>query len=87
MKIFDDLHAFLWMNPTANNCNTYLINGDKRILIDPGHYHLMSHIRDGLSRISLTLEDIDLAVITHAHPDHMEGIKAFSDSSTLIAVG
>ena len=87
MKIFNDLYAFLWMNPTANNCNTYFIDGAKRILIDPGHYHLMHHVQEGLTGISIALEDIDLVIITHAHPDHMEGIKAFSKSSALIAVG
>ena len=86
MEIFNNLHAFLWNNPTANNCNTFLIKGEKKILIDPGHYHLMNHIQEGLSDLSLTLEDIDLVIITHAHPDHIEGIKAFTGSSTLIAV-
>ncbi|MBN1848968.1 MAG: MBL fold metallo-hydrolase [Deltaproteobacteria bacterium] len=86
MKIFDNLHAFLWNNPTANNANTYLINGVKKILIDPGHYHLMNHIRQGLSELSMTLEDIDLVIITHAHSDHIEGIEAFLNTSTLIAV-
>ena len=86
MEIFNNLHAFLWNNPTANNCNTFLIKGEKKILIDPGHYHLMNHIQEGLSDLSLTLEDIDLVIITHAHPDHIEGINAFTGSSTLIAV-
>jgi hydroxyacylglutathione hydrolase len=86
MKIFDGLHAFLWNNPTANNSNTYLIDGEKKILVDPGHYHLMTHIREGLSELSMTLEDINLVIITHAHSDHIEGIEAFSEASTLIAV-
>jgi len=86
MKLLDNLHAFLWNNPSANNANTYLINREKKILIDPGHYHLMNHIRQGLVELSMTFEDIDLVIITHAHSDHIEGIEAFSDTSTLIAV-
>ena len=44
MKILDNLHLFPWSSMTANNCNTYFINGSKRILVDPGHYHLFDHV-------------------------------------------
>jgi glyoxylase-like metal-dependent hydrolase (beta-lactamase superfamily II) len=86
MRIFDNLQAFLWLNPTANNCNAYLIEGEKKILVDPGHYHLFSHVKDGLASLSLSPQDIDLVIITHGHPDHMEAIKIFADTSTMIAV-
>lgn len=86
MEIIEGLYAFLWSNPTANNCNTYFVDGEKRILIDPGHYHLLSHVREKLSRLSLSLKDMDLVVITHVHPDHVEGIRAFADTNTLIAI-
>ena len=86
MKIRDHLHAFPWLNPTANNCNTYLIEGEKRILVDPGHHHLFAHVREGLSELSLTPLDIDVVIITHGHPDHMEGVKIFAKTATLIAI-
>jgi hydroxyacylglutathione hydrolase len=86
MEIFDNLHAFLWLDPTANNCNAFLIDGDKKILLDPGHYHLFGHVRDDLSKLSLSPKDIDLVIITHGHPDHMEGVKLFAETSTLIAL-
>ena len=86
MKIFNNLHAFLWNNPTANNCNAFLINGEKKILVDPGHYHLFDHVRDGLSRLSLSPRDIDILIITHGHPDHMESIKVFTDLPAMIAI-
>jgi hydroxyacylglutathione hydrolase len=86
MRVLDNLHAFIWFNPTANNCNTYLIDDEKRILVDPGHYHLFTHVQEGLSDLSITLEDIDLVIITHAHPDHLEGIKIFAGTSAQIAV-
>ena len=86
MEIFDNLHAFLWLDPTANNCNAFLIDGDKKILVDPGHYHLFGHVRDDLSKLSLSPEDIDLVIITHGHPDHMEGVKLFVETSTSIAL-
>lgn len=84
MKILDELHAFIWSNPTANNCNSFLINGTKKILVDPGHYHLFSHVTDELARVSLSVEDIDFVIITHAHPDHTEALRVFTDTSALI---
>ena len=86
MKILDDLHAFLWLNPTANNCNAYFIDGERRILVDPGHYHLFSHVRDNLSGLSLSPREIDIVIITHGHPDHMEAVRAFVDTIALIAI-
>ncbi len=86
MKIFDGLHFFPWNNASANNCNTCLIEGSKRILVDPGHYHLFNHIKDGLEHLSLTLRDIDVVIITHGHPDHIEGIRLFAEPPALIAI-
>jgi glyoxylase-like metal-dependent hydrolase (beta-lactamase superfamily II) len=86
MEIFEDLHAFLWLNPTANNCNTYFIQGKKRILVDPGHYHLFGHVKDHLSRLSLSPQDIDIVIVTHGHPDHMEGVRLFANQATLIGL-
>ncbi len=86
MKLPDNLHAFIWTNPTANNGNTYLITGQKNVLIDPGHEHLFGHVRDGLARLSLSPGDIDLVIVTHGHPDHMEGVRLFQDGETATAV-
>ena len=86
MKILDNLHAFLWEHPMANNCNTYFIDGFKKILIDPGHYDFFSHVRDGLAALSLTPEDMDVVLVTHGHPDHIESVRIFADMKALIAV-
>jgi len=86
MKVAENLFAFLWQDPTSNNSNTYLIQGTKNILVDPGHLHHFGYVRERLSKLSMAAEDIDLVVLTHGHPDHMEGIQAFSGSSTLISL-
>lgn len=85
MKLFDNLHAFLWMDPSSNNANSYFINEKKKILIDPGHYHLFPVLLQHLEELSISISDIDLVIITHAHPDHMEAVRAFKGTSTLIA--
>jgi len=83
MELTPRLHAFLWSSPRANNCNTYLLQSpEKNILIDPGHVAYFDHVRSGLQRLSLTLDDIDLVICTHAHPDHIEAVQLFGDKPT-----
>ncbi|UCD32871.1 MAG: MBL fold metallo-hydrolase [Desulfobacterales bacterium] len=86
MQITRNVYAFLWKSMTANNCNTYLIDGPIRILIDPGHIDLFGHVRRGLEEIGITLEDIGLIIGTHGHPDHIEAVQLFKDTPALIAL-
>jgi hydroxyacylglutathione hydrolase len=86
MKLSELLHAFVWRDPTANNANTYFISGSKKILIDPGHNHLFGNVKDHLSKLSITPQDIDLILLTHGHPDHVEAVRSFSNSQALIAL-
>ncbi len=86
MKLTDGLHAFLWTSPSANNCNTYLIDGPARILIDPGHLHLFEHVEVQLRVLGIELSDIDLVLVTHAHPDHFEAARLFKTQPALFAI-
>jgi len=87
MKLTHNLHAFLWTSPSANNCNTYLIqSSQKNILIDPGHAAYFDHVRKGLHQLNLEMDDIDLLICTHAHPDHIEAVSRFDTSATLFAI-
>jgi hydroxyacylglutathione hydrolase len=83
MQITTNIHGFMWKSMSANNCNTYLINGPTRILIDPGHTHLFDHVEQGLLALDLTLEDIGLIICTHAHPDHIEAVQRFEKTDAL----
>jgi len=80
MQIFDRVHAFMWESMTTNNCNTYLIDGPTRILIDPGHLRLFGHVQEGLADLGLGTEDIGLVICTHAHPDHIEAAQVFNNA-------
>jgi len=86
MKISEDLYGFLWLNPTTNNCNAYFIHGEKKILVDPGHYTLFGHVKENLSRLSLSPADMDVVIVTHCHPDHVEGVRTFVGTSTRVAI-
>jgi len=77
MKITDGLYGFLWQSASENNCNSFLIDGSKKILIDPGHRHLFQHVRRGLEQIGITPEQDDAVLVTHGYPDHLEMVGSF----------
>ena len=79
----DGLLAFPWTHPSANNCNTYLIDGDQRILLDPGHAHLFEHVLSRLASRSFSEQDVDVVLVTHGHPDHFEAVSAFRSTRAL----
>jgi len=86
MKLTDGLHAFLWTSITENNCNTYLIDGPARVLIDPGHFHLFDYAAGRLRALGIEISDIDLVLATHAHADHFEAVQHFRSHHTLFAM-
>ncbi|NVL92738.1 MAG: MBL fold metallo-hydrolase [Desulfobacterales bacterium] len=86
MQLSDDLYAFPWRVLNVNNCNSYLIDGAFKILIDPGHQHLFGELRSSLRSINIRPEDIDLIIATHIHPDHVEAVQSFSSPSTMVAI-
>lgn len=86
MKLTDNLHAFIWQSMTTNNCNAYFIDGPSRILIDPGHRALFEHVKRGLEQLDLSINDIDLVICTHAHPDHLEAVPLFKDTPALFTL-
>jgi len=86
MKLEEDLYAYLWQNPYENNCNTYVINGEMTVLIDPGHSRHLSRVFHQMEEDGLSSEKIDLVILTHSHPDHFEGLEAFFDKPVKIAM-
>lgn len=86
MHIFENIHGFIWKSTAANNCNTYLIDGPTRILIDPGHSGLFEHVKRGLHELGLSPDDIGLVICTHGHPDHREASALFKETRALTAL-
>ncbi len=86
MQLNDELYFFPWRSLTENNCNSFLIDGPFKILIDPGHQHLFPGLRKSLDVINVSIEDIDLIIATHMHPDHIEAAQSFSSLSTMVTI-
>jgi len=87
MKICEGVHAFIWRSASENNCNAYLIENGKRILIDPGHAHLLRNVENGLDDLKIGISGVDVVIITHAHPDHLEGAERFVKTALLAMNG
>lgn len=87
MKITKGLFAYFWQTLYENNCNTYVIEAEKVVLIDPGHRRHLSNLFDQMEEDGVGLERIDLVIATHSHPDHLEGLEAFVDRPVKIAMG
>ncbi len=86
MKLEKDLYAYLWQNPYENNCNTYVIKGEKTVLIDPGHSRHVERLFHQMEEDGIDPKKVDVVIITHSHPDHFEGLEAFLDKPVKIAM-
>ncbi|MBN1572142.1 MAG: MBL fold metallo-hydrolase [Deltaproteobacteria bacterium] len=77
MKIMDDLFAYPWTDMFENNCNSYYIGGDAKMLIDPGLTRFFPELLKRLSKDGIESADIENVFLTHSHPDHFEAVEAF----------
>ena len=77
MKVEKDLYSYPWQNPYENNCNTYVVHGEVTLLIDPGHFTHIAQLLAKMEEDRISADEIGLIITTHAHPDHLEGLKAF----------
>src|SRR4030043_1968703 len=87
MKLEKDLYAYLWRDPYENNCNTYVIKGETTLSTPPGHPRHLKKVFHQMEEDGLSPEKIELVIVTHSHPDHMEGVEVFLDKPVRIAMG
>lgn len=86
MEICTNLHGIMWRSVAANNCNTFYIDGSNRILIDPGHMKHFDRVKRSLADLGVSLDQIDLVLCTHAHPDHIEGVQFLKRAGARFAI-
>ena len=86
MKVTDGVYAYPWTNMMENNCNTYVLQADGLILVDPGLKRHVPDILAQMKRDGLNPDDIKLVLTTHSHPDHFDGVADFVDTDAQITM-
>jgi glyoxylase-like metal-dependent hydrolase (beta-lactamase superfamily II) len=81
VKLADGLYSYVWTNSTVNNCNTFVLECGRTVLIDPGLGSYVDDLFDRMKRDRLDPEAIDVVIATHIHPDHFEGVARFANGS------
>ena len=69
------------------DCNTYVIRGDRSIIIDPGSTQFLPELVQDLNKDGINPEDIDIITNTHLHGDHCwanEDFKKISEARIII---
>ena len=69
------MRACVLSSGSKGNC-TYVETSNHKILIDIGTSSL--YVEKSLNKIGINPADIDIVLITHAHIDHIAGLKVFS---------
>ncbi|MGB9885665.1 MAG: MBL fold metallo-hydrolase [Moorellales bacterium] len=86
MRLSPRLFVYPWQG-AGNNCNSYCLKGEQLILIDPGHVRnefgesCLEHLSRAMAADGLRLEDVNLILLTHSHPDHSEAAMTVKEKS------
>ncbi len=86
MHLQGKIYAYPWRGH-GNNCNTYLLAGEKNVLVDPGHIRnefresCLETLEKELAEDGFNWENIDIILCTHGHPDHFESAGTVRDKS------
>lgn len=75
-RLADGLHFFEWRG-YENNCNAVVLEGDGPVVIDPGHSHLLGSLFASMAGAGLDPGGFAAVLLTHGHPDHVEGAEVF----------
>lgn len=72
MQIAPSIYFYPFTSMSENNCNTIILDGPEKTLIDPGHKHLWPDLERQIIADGLDPSGISLVIHTHCHPDHMQ---------------
>jgi glyoxylase-like metal-dependent hydrolase (beta-lactamase superfamily II) len=72
MQVAPSVYFYPFSSSGENNCNTIVLDGPEKVIIDPGHKHLWPSLAAKLEQDGLSPRDLSLVLHTHCHPDHME---------------
>jgi len=87
MKITENLYTYIWRNYQANNCNTFVVKTEEHTcLIDPGHKAFLKQLYPLMGDDGFQPEDMGSVILTHGHPDHMEGAIDFKELGARVGI-
>ena len=84
MRLFDEVHSFMWHGVWENNANMYYLGAPFNMLIDPGMKYLFDVQTEKLAEDAIKIENIRYIVSTHCHPDHLEASCLFKDKDVQV---
>ncbi len=79
MKLTNNL--YFYPEKGMFDCNTYVIRGDRSIIIDPGSTQFLPELVQDLNKDGINPEDIDIITNTHLHGDHCWANEDFKKTS------
>lgn len=86
VNIEDENYLFegIWPIPHGISINSYLIKGEKNVLIDLTQdiMGFPKAIAEQMEGVSLSVEDIDIIVVNHMEPDHASWLREFCKKNT-----
>ncbi|MDR2456430.1 MAG: MBL fold metallo-hydrolase, partial [Deltaproteobacteria bacterium] len=68
MLIAPSVYFYPFISHMENNCNTVLIDGPEKLLIDPGHKHNWPKLKQQIAADRIDPSEIKLVLHTHCHP-------------------
>ncbi len=86
MKITQDLYFYPWESYTQNNCNSIVITGPVKTLVDPGHQAFFASLAKQMESDGIDFKKLDLVINTHSHPDHLEASATLAGYGARIAL-
>ncbi|MFX0103281.1 MAG: FprA family A-type flavoprotein [Candidatus Hodarchaeota archaeon] len=78
----NDLFEGIWPIPDGVSLNTYVVKGEKTVLVDlvkAGGGGSSENLVDQLASIDLKLKDIDYIILNHLEPDHTGMLKQIKE--------
>ncbi|MDR1658027.1 MAG: MBL fold metallo-hydrolase [Deltaproteobacteria bacterium] len=72
MLVAQSVYYYPFTSAFQNNCNSVLLDGPEKILIDPGHKFNWPKLSQMIAKDGIDPSSIKLVLYTHCHPDHME---------------
>ena len=80
MRISEEIYVYEWTDYFDNNCNSFYIGGEAKVLVDPGLKRYVPNLLESMEEDGVAREDILYIINTHSHPDHYEGSVMFDGS-------